>query len=313
MNNKTAYITHHACFEHNMGEGHPESPERLYAIKQALIENNIFQDLVEITAREADDEDILRAHSHAYLDYLKQSSPSVGTFRLDTDTAMNSGTIKSIRYAAGAVMCAVDTVMNGVAQNAFCAIRPPGHHATIDQAMGFCFINNISIGAKYALEKYNLDRILVVDFDIHHGNGTEMILKDNPHILFLSSFQKHSFPYCGDLDPNNTNIIRTPLPESTGSIEFREAILELWLPEIQAFKPQLVMISAGFDAHILDDMGGFNLKETDFAWITRQIKQQAIQHCDGKIVSVLEGGYHIKSLAISVLEHIKALQEDIVI
>lgn len=306
----TAYITHPACFGHNMGEGHPEGPERLSSIKDQLMAAQLFDFLQEVEADEVTDIQLSRVHPPKYLRYLESVAPHTGTFRVDTDTAMNSGTITAMRYAAGAVVKAVDMVMKGKAPNAFCAVRPPGHHAESEKAMGFCFINNIAIGAMHAIAEYHLQRILIVDFDVHHGNGTDEIFKDDDRVMLLSSFQHPFFPYSGDKPlGKNPHIINVPMPSGTKGLDFREMVMEKWLPKIEEFRPELVMISAGFDAHIEDDMGNFGLVEADYTWVTQHLLRQAQLHCQGRLVSVLEGGYTLSPLARSVAAHVRVLTE----
>lgn len=309
--NHTAFIYHTLCLGHNMGEGHPESPNRLAEIKKHLIAKDIFSKLQLVKAPAAKKEDWYRVHDEQYVKALFDSAPTSGTNRLDTDTAMNSGTLPAALRASGAVIKAVDMVMKNEISNAFCAVRPPGHHAGRDFPMGFCFVNNVAIGAAYAMEKYHLQRILIVDFDIHHGNGTEDIFKDDERIMLISVFQHPFFPYSGDKKMGtNNNIIGFPLPEGTGGLEIREIMLEQWLPLIEQFSPELIIVSAGFDAHSEDDMGAFTLTEADFSWITNQLKRWAKKHCQGRLISVLEGGYDAAPLARSVVAHINALLEN---
>ena len=247
-------------------------------------------------------------HPDRYIRYLESVSPSVGTYRVDTDTAMNSGTLKAARYSAGAVVKAVNMVMDGKVPNAFCAIRPPGHHAESEKAMGFCFFNNVAVGAMHAIAEHRLSRIAIVDFDVHHGNGTEEIFQDDERIMLLSSFQHPFFPYCGDKPlGSNPNIINVPMPSGTRGDAFREMVQNNWMPRLHEFQPELVFICAGFDAHLEDDMGNFGLVEADYAWVTEQLMQIAQLYCQGKIVSVLEGGYELSPLARSVAAHIKVL------
>lgn len=306
----TAFIYHTACLGHNMGEGHPESPNRLAEIKKRLMEKGIFSQLQLVEAPAADKEDWCRVHDEQYIRALFESAPTTGTNRLDTDTAMNSGTLPAALRASGAVMRAVDMVMNDEILNAFCAVRPPGHHAGRDFPMGFCFVNNVAIGAAYAMEKYGLQRILIVDFDVHHGNGTEDIFKDDERVMLISMFQHPFFPYSGDKQiGSNPNMVGFPLPEGTGGLEIREVVLEQWQPLIAQFQPELIMISAGFDAHSDDDMGSFTFTEADFAWITNQLKRWSKKYCQGRLVSVLEGGYDVDPLGRSVTAHVNALLE----
>ena len=304
----TAFITHTACFGHNMGEGHPEGPERLAAIKDRLMAAQLMDFLQEVEADEVTDIQLARVHPDRYIRYLESVSPSVGTYRVDTDTAMNSGTLKAARYSAGAVVKAVNMVMDGKVPNAFCAIRPPGHHAESEKAMGFCFFNNVAVGAMHAIAEHRLSRIAIVDFDVHHGNGTEEIFQDDERIMLLSSFQHPFFPYCGDKPlGSNPNIINVPMPSGTRGDAFREMVQNNWMPRLHEFQPELVFICAGFDAHLEDDMGNFGLVEADYAWVTEQLMQIAQLYCQGKIVSVLEGGYELSPLARSVAAHVKVL------
>ncbi|MCP2041595.1 acetoin utilization deacetylase AcuC-like enzyme [Neisseria sp. HSC-16F19] len=304
----TAFITHPACFGHNMGEGHPEGPERLAAIRDRLITAQLMDFLQEYEAEEVSEVQLARVHPPRYIRFLESVSPNVGTYRVDTDTAMNSGTLTAARYSAGAVVKAVNLVMNGKVPNAFCAIRPPGHHAETEKAMGFCFFNNVAVGAMHAFAEYRLKRIAVIDFDVHHGNGTEEIFKDDERVMLLSSFQHPFFPYCGDRPiGSNPNIVNVPMPSGTRSDAFRDMVTDIWLPRLHEFKPELVFISAGFDAHLEDDMGNFGLVEADYIWVTEQIMKIAEQYCGGKLVSVLEGGYELSSLARSVAAHVKVL------
>lgn len=306
----TAYITHPACFGHNMGEGHPEGPERLAAIRDQLMSARIFDCLQEVEAPEVTDIQLARVHPPRYIKYLESVAPEVGTFRVDTDTAMNRGTLKAMRYSAGAVVKAVDMVMGGKAPNAFCAIRPPGHHAESAKAMGFCFINNIAIGVMHAIAEYHLNRVAIVDFDVHHGNGTEEIFQDEPRVMLVSSFQHPFFPYCGDRPfGTNPNIVNIPMKSGTKGDTYRQMFAEQILPRLNDFKPELLLISAGFDAHLEDDMGNFGLVEADYQWLTKELMQVAARHCEGKIVSVLEGGYDLSPLARSVTAHLKVLAD----
>lgn len=304
----TAYITHSSCLGHNMGEGHPEGPERLAAIKDRLMAAQVFDFLNQVDAPEVTHVQLARVHPPKYLEYLESVQPSVGTYRVDTDTAMNSGTLAAAKHAAGAVIKAVDMVMNKQAPNAFCAIRPPGHHAETRKAMGFCFINNIAIGAMHAIAEYDLQRVAILDFDVHHGNGTEEIFKDDERVMLLSLFQHPFFPYCGDKPiGRNQHIVNTPMRSGTKGDEVREVVADLWRYKLEAFQPEMIFISAGFDGHLEDDMGNFGLVEADYKWITERIVKWAKTMCDGRIVSVLEGGYELSPLARSVAVHVQAL------
>lgn len=306
----TAYITHTACLGHNMGEGHPEGPERLAAIKDRLMAAQVFDFLNQVDAPEVNAMQLARVHPPKYIEYLEAVQPSVGTYRVDTDTAMNSGTLNAARHAAGAVVKAVDMVMNQQAPNAFCAIRPPGHHAETRRTMGFCFFNNIAIGAMHAIAEYGLERVAILDFDVHHGNGTEEIFKNDDRVMLLSLFQHPFFPYCGDKSiGNNPNIVNTPLKSGSKGDQVREVVASVWKSKLHQFKPQLILISAGFDGHLEDDMGNWGLVEADYKWITECIIDWANELCEGRIVSVLEGGYELSPLARSVAVHVQALAE----
>nr|WP_259368278.1 histone deacetylase family protein [Chromobacterium violaceum] len=291
-----------------MGVGHPECPERLTAIRDQLMASQIFDSLQEIEAPEVSYEQLARVHPPRYVEYLEACAPSVGTFRMDPDTAMSPGTLKAARRAAGAVVKAVELVAEDKAPNAFCAIRPPGHHAESDKAMGFCFFNNLAVGVTHALAHYKFERVAVVDFDVHHGNGTEEILHDDPRVLMVSVFQHPFYPYSGD-EPMGPNMHNVPLKAGSGGREFREAVENVWLPQLHEFQPQMLFISAGFDAHREDDMGSLGLTESDYEWVTRHLVQIADQYCAGRVVSVLEGGYDLSALGRSVAAHIRVLSD----
>ncbi|NWK78323.1 histone deacetylase family protein [Aquitalea sp. LB_tupeE] len=307
-NGLTAYITHSVCLQHNMGVGHPECPERLIAIKDQLMAAQIYDSLHEVEAPEVTEQQLARVHPPRYVEYIEACAPSVGTFRMDPDTAMAPGTLPAARRAAGAVIKAVELVCEDKAPNAFCAIRPPGHHAEHDKAMGFCFFNNIAVGIAHALSTYKFERIAVIDFDVHHGNGTEDIFRDDPRVMMVSIFQHPFYPYCGD-NPAGANMVNVPLKAGSTGREFREVVENVWLPSLHDFKPQMIFISAGFDAHREDDMGSLGLVEADYEWVTRHLMQIADQYADGRIVSVLEGGYDLSSLARSVTAHVKVLSD----
>ena len=304
-----AYISHYDCSKHEMGAHHPEQPARLGAINDRLIASGLEMVLHQYDAPQATREQLLRVHDRAYVDQVFNASPAEGLAWLDGDTAMNSQTLTAALHAAGAAVLAVDLVMNGKAKQAFCGVRPPGHHAERAKAMGFCFFNNVAIGAAHALHEYGLERVAIVDFDVHHGNGTEDIFTGEPRVLFCSSFQHPMYPHSG-FDTDEPNIVNIPLPSRTDGGGFREAVESKWLPVLKKFKPQLVMISAGFDAHAEDDMANMNLREFDYAWITRKLCEIADDHCGGKVVSLLEGGYSLPALARSVAVHIKAFLGD---
>ncbi len=302
-----AIISHPDCALHEMGFEHPESPLRLAAIQEQLESSGLDSILSHHKAPKVTREQLCAVHSCEYVDFIFRNAPNKERVWLDPDTSMNSYSLSASLRAAGAVVLAVDLVMSGQNNAAFCNIRPPGHHAERSKAMGFCIFNNISVGAAHALQKYKLKRIAIVDFDVHHGNGTEDIFRDVPEVLFCSSFQHPFYP---EIDPINAieHIVNVPLPAGTNGDEFQKAVKKYWLPKLETFKPELIFISAGFDAHIKDEMANFRLLETDFAWVTQQIKIIADKYSKGRIVSALEGGYDLQALGRSVEAHIRALQ-----
>ena len=302
----TAYFTHPACLKHQMGDTHPESPARLAAINDGLIAARIMELLQHHSPHQATKQQLLRVHSREHVETIHANAPANGMFAIDPDTYMNSYTLDAALYAAGAVVNASDLVFSGEATNAFCAVRPPGHHAERDRAMGFCFFNNVAVGVAHVLENYNLKRVAIVDFDVHHGNGTENIFENESRVLLCSSFQYPFYPYSGDSSLSG-HLINTHLPAGTSSEGFRAAITREWLPELREFKPEMIFISAGFDAHKLDFLAQLNLIEEDYYWITQQIMDIARDYSGNRIVSSLEGGYHLNALAQSVVSHIKAL------
>lgn len=302
----TAYITHHYCDRHNMGDDHPESPHRLGAIQDRLINGQLFDFIRCLEAKPATREQLLHAHETDYIDSVFARSPDDGSVELEPDTFMMSHTLEAALYAAGSVVQAVDLVMKGEMDNVFCGVRPPGHHAEYDKAMGFCFFNNIAVGTRHAIHEHGLERVAIVDFDVHHGNGTENIFKSDANVFYGSSYQHPFYPYA-EPDMAHDNILHMPLAAGAGSDEFKTVISEQLLPALEAFKPQLLMISAGFDAHKEDPLGQLRLSEADFTWITEALMDVADRHCEGRIVSVLEGGYNIDALGRAVFCHIRSL------
>ncbi|NCX25578.1 MAG: histone deacetylase family protein, partial [Burkholderiaceae bacterium] len=284
----TAYISHPDFMKHEMGRHHPECPERIAAIEDQLIQSRLDAHLKRIDPPLASEADITRVHSEDHLAFVKSKAPSSGYSMIDGDTIMNPATWTVSLRAAGAAIAAVDAVMQGEVNNAFCAIRPPGHHAEPHRSMGFCVFNNVAIATRYAIETYGLDRVAVIDFDVHHGNGTEAAFINDPHVLMCSFFQHPFYPYSG-LDGGD-NMVNVPLPASTNGKVVREMISQTWIPRLHEFKPQLIIISAGFDAHREDDLGQMGLVEDDYVWMTKQLMEIANQYCEGKIVSCLEGG-----------------------
>jgi acetoin utilization deacetylase AcuC-like enzyme len=302
----TAFITHPSCLLHEMGPYHPECPERLTAISDRMIASGIDAFLVHHTAPAVTRDQLGRVHSAGYIDTIDAASPDAGLHFIDPDTALNPHSLTAARHAAGAVVMAVDLVLRGSARTAFCAVRPPGHHAERRRAMGFCLFNSIAVGAAHALEAHGLERVAIVDFDVHHGNGTEDIFSGDARVLMVSTFQHPLYPYCGTDSPA-PNMVNVPLAEGAGSDEFRAAVKEHWLPALEAHRPQLILVSAGFDAHREDPLAGLKLTEADYAWVTRQLVDVATRHADGRIVSSLEGGYSLSALGRSVTEHVREL------
>jgi acetoin utilization deacetylase AcuC-like enzyme len=302
----TAFLRHVECQLHDMGAHHPESPARLSAIADHLIATGIAQYLIECDAPLARRDSVVRVHDADYFEAIEAASPAHGTVHLDPDTAMCPHSWQAALRAAGAVVAATDMVMAGEAQNAFCCVRPPGHHAERRRAMGFCLFNNVAIGAAHALEVYGIERVAIVDFDVHHGNGTEDIFRDDPRVMMVSTFQHPFYPYSG-VEGRSERMINVPLAAYSGSREFREAVDDAWMPALQDFEPRLIFVSAGFDAHRDDDMAMLNLTETDYAWVTRRIVDQSLRSAQGRVVSTLEGGYDLSALARSVAAHLRVL------
>ncbi|MDP5040033.1 MAG: histone deacetylase family protein [Paraglaciecola sp.] len=301
------FISHPSCGLHDMGNEHPESPARLHAINDRLIASGLDFVIDKQQAIKANKQHLYLAHAKQYVDEVFAKAPQQGRVELDPDTFMAPPSLEAALYAAGANVMAVDLVMQGKAEQVFCAVRPPGHHAEKDQAMGFCIFNNIAVAACYAMAEYGLARIAIVDFDVHHGNGTENIFFDDPRVLFCSSFESPFYPY--NVGPGNEHILNLPLPAGTYGDEFMQKITEQWLEKLDAFAPQLILISAGFDGHYEDEMAHFNLVETDYHWITAELKKIANKHSQGKMISTLEGGYALSALGRSVTVHIKAMME----
>ena len=311
--NKTGYFSHPACRQHAMGPGHPECPERLDAIEDRLLAAGVADALDRREAPQASPADLALCHDEAHIDALRElgerlAASSHRYAQIDPDTAMNRATWEAALRATGAVTAAVDAVMAGELENAFCAVRPPGHHACRDRAMGFCFFNNVAVGARHALERHGLKRVAIVDFDVHHGNGTEDILAGDERVLMVGIFQHPFYPYSGD-QPLGPNMLNLPLPPYTRGMEVRELIEMHWLPRLEAFRPELVLVSAGFDAHRDDDLGQLGLVEQDYVWITARIKEIARRHAAGRIVSSLEGGYNLDALGRSVEAHVRVLAD----
>jgi acetoin utilization deacetylase AcuC-like enzyme len=304
-----ALITHSDCSLHDNGsEYHPESPDRLDAIRNQLASSGLDRVLEHYDAPKAQKHDLYRVHDKQYVDRVFETAPTHGNIMLDGDTGMNPDSLNAALRSAGAMLRAVDLVMGDGSKQAFCDIRPPGHHAGKSRAAGFCIFNNVAVGAAYAMEKYDVQRVAILDFDVHHGNGTEEIFTGDERVLFGSSFQHPFYPYSG-ADTDQPNIMNLPLPSGTTGAEWRQAVSTHWLSRLETFEPELIIISAGFDSHWEDDMGGFKLLEADYVWFTKEMCKLAEKYANGRIISCLEGGYELPSLGRSVVAHIKQLAE----
>jgi acetoin utilization deacetylase AcuC-like enzyme len=289
-----------------MGSDHPECPARTHAIEDQLIASGLMQFLDCQQAPKVTREQLLRVHSEAYVDSVFARSPESGLVQLDGDTAMNPYSLDAALHAAGAAVNAVDSVMARLAENAFCNIRPPGHHASRESSAGFCIFNNVAVAAAHALAQHGLLRVAIVDFDVHHGDGTENVFHDDPRVMLCSTFRHPFYPYCG-ADSSNEHVINVALKAGATGEDFRSAVTQHWLPALHRFQPQLLLISAGFDAHREDDMGGLALRDADYAWVTEELKVVAARYSERRIVSVLEGGYALNALGRSVTAHINVL------
>jgi len=302
----TAFISHPDCHDHDTGEGHPENAARLSAIEDRLLASRISDFVRYLDAPEVTREQLLRAHTAEYLAMIDAVIPRQGYARLDPDTVISSGTLQAARRAAGSVVLAVDQLMGGQMRNAFCSVRPPGHHAESDRALGFCIYSNIAIGVKHALEAHGLKKVAVVDFDVHQANGTENILIGDDRVLYCSIFQHPFFPYT-PLPENSEHVISIPLDASASSTEFRAAVTDHWLPALEQFEPEMIFVSAGFDAHRDDEMSYVSLTDADFRWVSEEIVRMADISASGRIVSALEGGYEVHSLARCVEAHMRVM------
>jgi acetoin utilization deacetylase AcuC-like enzyme len=314
---KTGYFTHPDCRRHDMGRGHPECPERLDAIHDRMLASRLLDAVDQREAPLADLEVLELAHDHKHVAAMQGIAQEVreeedaggdGLVFIDPDTAMNRHTWNAVLRAAGAAVAATDAVIAGELENAFCATRPPGHHACRARAMGFCVINNVAVAARHALEHHGLQRVAIVDFDVHHGNGTEDILSGDPRVLMVGIFQHPFYPYSG-FGAHAENMVNLPIPAYTKGPAIREAITKHWLPKLEEFKPEMIFVSAGFDAHREDDLGQLGLVEADYTWMTEQIMDVARRHAKGRIVSCLEGGYNLDALGRSVEAHVRALAQ----
>ncbi len=302
----TAFITHADCLKHDMGAHHPERPARLTAIEDQLIASGVGQHLTRFDAPLAPDEQLARVHPLEYVRAIREAAPQSGTVHLDPDTAMNRWSLQAALRAAGAAVLATDLVLAGKHNAAFCGVRPPGHHACRARPMGFCIFNNVAVAVRHAQAAHGVERVAVIDFDVHHGNGTEDIFEGDEQVLMASVFQHPFYPYSGTELPA-ANMVNVPLPAGAGSRQFREAVLERWIPALDAFRPQLVVFSAGFDAHAEDDMAMLRFTDADYAWVTQQVRAVAVRHAQGRMVSMLEGGYSLPALGRSAVQHIRVL------
>ncbi|HSH72977.1 MAG TPA: histone deacetylase family protein [Methylophilaceae bacterium] len=304
----TAFISHPDTMLHIMDGTHPESPARISAIKQKLIADSIYQHLQIHESPVATDQQLLRVHSASYIRHIRSIAPSAGLVRLDADTAMGPMSLSACLHATGAAILATDLVMNGKVKNAFCCTRPPGHHAGRDHAAGFCIFNHVAAGVAHALKFHKLDRVAIIDFDVHHGDGTEDIFRDNPKVMLCSTFQHPFYPHKGATSRTD-RMINVPLPAGTKGAVFRKTVETEFLPALERFKPQMIFVSAGFDAHIDDPLAQLGLLNEDYYWVTQFIKQVAHDYAKNRIVSVLEGGYHLPALAESASSHVRSLAE----
>jgi acetoin utilization deacetylase AcuC-like enzyme len=302
----TAFVSHPECRLHEMGASHPENPRRIDAITDQLLSLRLLDMLAQHDAPTASRGQLLRVHSPQYLDWLQMRLPESGHIDIDLDTKMNPKTLVAAHRAAGAAILATDLVLEQRAENAFCNIRPPGHHATRDQSMGFCFFNNVALAAAHALSEHQLGRVAILDFDVHHGNGTDVIFRDEPRVLVCSLFQQDLYPFSGGLGHDGAGI-DVALPAGSGGEDMRGAVTELWLPALRKFKPEMIFVSAGFDAHVHDEISDLRFSDADFLWLAEFAMSIAETHSAGHLVSVLEGGYELHSLARCAAAHVRAL------
>jgi acetoin utilization deacetylase AcuC-like enzyme len=303
---KTAFISHPDTLLHVMDGNHPESPARITAINNAVMASDLKQKLKFYNAPAASKTQLARVHSKDYIDEIFDISPKAGLVRLDSDTAMGPMSLSATLHASGAVILATDLVLSGKINNAFCCVRPPGHHAGRANSAGFCIFNHIAVGVAHAFAQYNIKRVAIIDFDVHHGDGTEDIFKDNPNVMLCSTFQHPFYPHRG-ADSRSSHMINLPLPAKADGEEFKKAFITEIKPALAAFNPEIIFISAGFDAHVNDPLADLALTTQDYAWITDFIKNTANNCCAGRIISSLEGGYHLPSLTESALAHISSL------
>ncbi len=301
-----AFITHQECLAHDPGPLHPDRPERLTAIEDQMIMSGLQYVVRYYDAPLVEREQLARVHDASYVDRIFAAAPTSESVEIDGDTVMSPGTLRAAERAAGAGVFGVEKIMEGEVHAAFCAVRPPGHHAEHNRAMGFCLFNNIAVAAAHAMAVHGFERVAIVDFDVHHGNGTEDIFRSDPRVLFCSSFQHPFYPFTGH-EKETANLVDVPLTAGAGGAEFREAVQAHWLPALNDFKPQFLFISAGFDAHVADDMSHLQFVDADYRWVTEELVGVAKAHASGRIVSMLEGGYEPMALARSVVAHVDAL------
>jgi acetoin utilization deacetylase AcuC-like enzyme len=302
----SAYITHPSSLLHEMGHGHPECPERVSAIHDRLLAQGLLDFMVPYTAPAATRAQVERVHASLYVAELVAGAPTSGYRTIDPDTSMNPHTLDAAWHAAGAAVLATELVARGEVASAFCNVRPAGHHATRSAGMGFCFFNNVAVGIAHALAEFDMQRVALIDFDVHHGNGSEDIFAGDERVLMVSTFERGLYPYNGET-ATGPNLCNVPLERYTRGDALREAVANHWLPALDAFRPQMLFISAGFDAHRDDDMSRLGWVESDFAWLTREIMGVAGRHAHGRVVSVLEGGYVLPVLARSAAAHVAVL------
>ena len=302
----TAFISHPDTLLHVMDGNHPESPARITAIKNALMASDLKQKLQFYEAPAASKAQLERAHSADYVEHIYNIAPKAGLVRLDGDTAMGPMSLSATLHASGAVVLATDLVLQGKAKNAFCCVRPPGHHAGRANSAGFCIFNHIAVGVAHALAQYKIERVAIIDFDVHHGDGTEDIFKGSPNVMLCSTFQHPFYPHSG-AESRSSNMINVPMPAKSTGADFKKVFENTFKPALEAFSPDVIFVSAGFDAHVNDPLADLALTTSDYIWITEFIKRIANNCCAGRIISSLEGGYHLPSLSESALAHINSL------
>jgi acetoin utilization deacetylase AcuC-like enzyme len=303
---KAAYISHPSSTRHDMGEGHPECPDRVSVIADRLLIRGVLDFMESFEAPAATTEQLARAHDALYVAEILAKAPTEGYVHVDPDTSMNPHTATAALHAAGAAVLATELVATKGFARAFCNVRPPGHHAERGAAMGFCFFNNVAVGIRHALDVLGIERVALVDFDVHHGNGSEDIFAGDERVLMVSTFQSRLYPFNGE-QARGANMCNVPLAPYSDGQALRDAVESRWLPALRAFRPQMLFVSAGFDAHREDELGQMGLVEADYAWITRRLMELADRHAQGRIVSCLEGGYHLGALARSVAAHVREL------